>query len=175
MGTEQGTVQNVHYGDVLIIFDELLDVSRETLLYISDTAKCSHDSFDRLQDGDVIIADTAEDQTVGKCTEIVNVRETDIVAGLHTMPCRPKEKFGVGYLGFYMNSTAFHDQLLPLMQGTKVTSISREAISGTTLSFPTNIKEQECLGAFFQGVDNTIALHQRMQNWLYFLKGALIL
>lgn len=156
LDVEQGTVKNIHYGDILVSFDELIDVSKERLPYIIDAEYFSRNTNSRLQNGDVIIADTAEDQTVGKCAELLNVQDSEVVAGLHTMPCRPKKKFGTGFLGFYMNSPAFHDQLLPLMQGTKVTSISKSAITKTTISFPKDILEQQGIGTFFAELDENI-------------------
>ncbi|MDY6359710.1 MAG: restriction endonuclease subunit S, partial [Lachnospiraceae bacterium] len=67
---ENGTVKNVHYGDVLIKFGDYIDASETNLPYISDDAKADKFKNSFLQDGDIIIADTAEDDTVGKCTEI---------------------------------------------------------------------------------------------------------
>ena len=69
-----------------------------------------------LQNGDVIVADTAEDETVGKCTEMAGLGDEIVISGLHTIPYRPLQKFAFGYLGYYMNSSSFHNQLLPLMQ-----------------------------------------------------------
>ena len=113
---ESGDVRNVHYGDVLISLGEYMDVQTTTLPFITDKEKSSKAENALLADGDIVIADTAEDETVGKCTEIGNVIGSKVVAGLHTMACKPKLRFGRGYLGFYMNSNAYHDQLRPLMQ-----------------------------------------------------------
>lgn len=119
-----------------------------------------------LQDGDVVIADAAEDSTVGKCTEISESSDQKIVSGLHTIPCRPKNKFAKGFLGYYLNSNAYHDQLLPLMQGTKVSSISKTSLKETTIKFPSSIEEQKKVGACFHELDNLITLHQRKPKLL---------
>ncbi len=95
-----------------------------------------------LQDGDIIIADTAEDETVGKATEIINTSRRKIVSGLHTIACRPKIKMMSTYLGFYLNSEAYHKQLYSLMQGIKVLSISKSNIETTIIKYPC-IAEQE--------------------------------
>ena len=113
------------------------------------------------QNGDVIIADTAEDETVGKCTEIEGLTDQKVISGLHTMPVRPNRKFASGFLGFYLNSAAYHDQLKPLMQGIKVTSISKGAMQDTVVKFPLDLKEQEQIGIYFGGLDHLITLHQR--------------
>ena len=114
-----------------------------------------------MQNGDVIIADTAEDETVGKCTEIEGLTDQKVISGLHTMPVRPNRKFASGFLGFYLNSAAYHDQLKPLMQGIKVTSISKGAMKDTVVKFPLDLKEQEQIGIYFGGLDHLITLHQR--------------
>ena len=67
----------------------------------------------------MIFADTAEDETVGKCSEIAGLTDETALSGLHTIPYRPQLKFATGYLGYYLNSSVFHQQLIPLMQGDK--------------------------------------------------------
>ena len=155
----QGTIQNIHYGDVLIKFGEYLDVKKEEIPFVNQSVMLSNIDF--LQNGDIIFADTAEDATVGKCTEISGINGRKVVSGLHTMPFRPVIKFADGYLGFYLNSSAYHDQLVPLMQGIKVTSISKSALHDTLLTYPPDRKEQSRLGGFFIHLDRLIALHQR--------------
>lgn len=176
LDNENGRIQTVHYGDVLIKFGECLDVTKEILPFIRDDsiAEKYKDSF--LQNGDIIIADTAEDETVGKCTEIVNLSNQKIIAGLHTMPVRSNENFAAGYLGFYLNSDSFHNQLKPLMQGTKVTSISKRAIQDTVVKYPLALEEQQEIGKYFLNLDNLITLHQRKFDQLktakkYFLQN----
>lgn len=171
LNDEKGLIQNVHYGDILTKFGECLDVNKEILPFISDDSigEKYKDSF--LQNGDIIIADTAEDETVGKCTEIMNLSSQNIIAGLHTMPVRSNENFAAGYLGFYLNSDSFHNQLKPLMQGTKVTSISKGAIQDTIVKYPLKLEEQKKIGQYFLNLDNLITLHQRKHsivNFYYF-------
>ena len=157
---EGGTIQNIHYGDILTKFGDCLDVSTAMLPYISDATKVDRFKASYLQNGDVIIADTAEDETVGKCTEIQGLSGIKVLSGLHTIPCRPKMNFGAKYLGYYMNSPAYHSQLFPLMQGIKVTSISKSALQVTELSVPKSVDEQVKIGECFSAIDKTITLHQ---------------
>ena len=171
---ETGTYKNVHYGDVLIKFGEYIDAQSTELPYIADDAKAKKFEASKLQDGDIIIADTAEDEAVGKCVEIGNIGDLSIVSGLHTIPCRPKVKFAPAYLGFYLNSASYHDQLIPLMQGIKVTSISKSAISDTMISAPTDLSEQGKIGQFFTRLDNLITLHQRKLETLQKMKKSLL-
>ena len=158
---ESGTVKNVHYGDVLIKFGDYIDASKIDLPYISDDTKADKFKSSFLQDGDIIIADTAEDDTVGKCTEIQGSEGLRLLSGLHTIACRPKEKYGPMFLGYYINSPAYHNQLKPLMQGIKVTSISKSALQNTDMAIPKSIDEQITIGKCFSYIDNLITLHQR--------------
>ena len=160
LSESEGSVLNVHYGDVLIKFGEVLDASIKNLPHIADDSLAARLSCPHLADGDVIFADTAEDETVGKCSELRGCGDKEIVSGLHTMACRPLFEFAPGYLGYYLNSPAFHEQLLPLMQGIKVISVSKAAISDTDISFP-SLTEQRVIGASLSSLDNLITLHQR--------------
>ena len=161
LSNESGVAKNVHYGDVLIKFGEVLDAGKEQLPMITDESVLSKYKASFLQNGDVIVADTAEDSTVGKCSEIAGLNGDIVLSGLHTIPYRPVEKFATGYLGYYLNSGAYHNQLIPLMQGIKVTSISKSAMQGTDIVYPKSVKEQAMIGNCFQSLDHLITLHQR--------------
>lgn len=158
---DNGAAMNVHYGDILIKFSEVLDLEIETLPYIESKQVAAKFKSSYLQNGDVIIADTAEDEAVGKCTEITNLSDVAVISGLHTIPLRPQLKFASGYLGYYLNSNSYHDTLIPLMQGTKVTSISKSALQGTSICYPASNKEQQQIGTYFRTLDHLITLHQR--------------
>ena len=158
---ESGTVKNVHYGDVLIKFGDYIDASKEELPFINDDSKVEKFKGSFLHNGDIVIADTAEDETVGKCTEIQGVDDIKLISGLHTIPCRPKEEYGAKFLGYYMNSSAYHAQLIPLMQGIKVTSISKSALQDTNMIIPKSVDEQTIIGEYFSNLDHLITLHQR--------------
>ena len=159
--SEQGVALNVHYGDVLIKFGEYLDASTEEMAYIPNQAIVDKFKGSFLADGDIVMADTAEDETVGKCSEIAGLQGRPAISGLHTIPLRPVRKFASGFLGYYMNSGAYHDQLLPLMQGIKVTSVSKNAIRNTDISYPSDTTEQAAIGQYFIRLDTLITLHQR--------------
>ena len=161
LSNKDGVAKNVHYGDILIKFGEVLDVSKESLPMISDEGVLTKYKSSYLQNGDVIVADTAEDSTVGKCSEIAGLNGEIVVSGLHTIPYRPVEQFASGYLGYYLNSSAYHSQLIPLMQGIKVTSISKSAMHDTDIIYPKAKEEQSKIGKYFQSLDHLITLHRR--------------
>lgn len=98
LSNEKGVAKNVHYSDVLIKFGEVLDVSKEQLPMITDEKVLTKYKASFLKNGDVIVADTAEDITVGKCSEIAGLNDEVVLSGLHTIPYRPVEKFATGYL-----------------------------------------------------------------------------
>ena len=169
-----GVAQSIHYGDVLIKYGECLDVSKERLAFIEKQSIADKFKTAYLQDGDIIVADTAEDGTVGKCTEIQDLTDKKIISGLHTIPLRPDQKFASGYLGFYMNSNSYHDQLKPLMQGIKVTSISKSAIQNTVVRYPFSLKEQGLVSRYLCLLNTLISLHQRKLEMLKKVKKSML-
>ena len=160
LNDEDGFAQSIHYGDVLIKYGECLNVSKILLPYVDNKNIVNKFKKFYIQNGDIIIADTAEDETVGKCIEISGLVDHNIISGLHTIPLRPVNKFAYGYLGFYLNSNSYHNQLKPLMQGIKVTSISKNLLKTTTLNYPSNIQEQKIIGRYFDALNHLITLHQ---------------
>nr|WP_314503777.1 restriction endonuclease subunit S [uncultured Lachnoanaerobaculum sp.] len=174
LNDEYGVAQSIHYGDVLIKYGECLNVSNELLPFINQ--QYIVDKFKKcyIQNGDIIIADTAEDETVGKCTEISGIVNQNIILGLHTIPLRPVNKFANGYLGFYLNSNSYHKQLKPLMQGIKVISISKNSLKTTVLEYPSEINEQQKIGTCFQSLDHLITLHQSKLEKLRKIKKSML-
>ena len=155
---ENGAVKNIHYGDILTKFDNLLNSNNNEIPFINaDINLKNFEEKDYLKSGDIIIADTAEDFTVGKAIEIKNVDSSKMLAGLHTFACRGKFNFALGYLGQYINSPQYHSQLYTLVTGIKVSSISKQSIKDTKLNIP-SLAEQEKIGRFLSAVDKKIEL-----------------
>jgi len=170
---ENGTARNVHYGDILIKFGDCLDGERSDLPFITDDTVLPKYAGSILREGDVIFADTAEDETAGKCVELRKLPKEPTISGLHTIPARPRFPFGTGYLGHYLNSDAYHRQLLPLMQGIKVISVSKAALQDTQVRFP-GLSEQSAIGAALNEIDSLITLHQRKLELLQNIKKSLL-
>ena len=172
---ENGYVKNIHYGDILVKYNEYLNVHNNSNIPFVTQNIPSNFSSSYLQDGDIVMADTAEDETVGKSTEISSLSSNDrVLAGLHTIPLSPKQKFGSGFLGFYLNSNSYHDKLRPLMQGIKVTSISKKNLKNTILQFPKELEEQKRIGKLFIKLNRTITLHDKKIQYLKQLKRGLL-
>lgn len=149
-----GEVLDIHYGDILIKFDSVLNVADVKIPHITGSKAKDFNCY--LQDGDIIFADTAEDETAGKCIEIENIGNKYLVSGLHTIACRPNKVIGKGFLGYYLNSPNYHNQLLPLMQGIKVFSINKMPLKQTFVQLPSSVDEQRRIGSFFTSLDNLI-------------------
>ena len=153
---EDGEIKNIHYGDVLIKYGSTLDVSQSDIPTINSELLPSYQLKCFAEDGDIIIADTAEDETVCKATELWNIGGKRVVAGLHTMWCRPAQNtFAIKFLGYFMNTSLYHNQVLPLIQGIKVSSVSKSAIQGTWLCIPP-IEEQRRIASALTSIDNLI-------------------
>lgn len=161
LNLESGSARNIHYGDILIKFGDCLGLGSDKLPFVDDESILSKYVNSTLRVGDIIFADTAEDESAGKCVELVELPNEPVISGLHTIPVRPKFPFGSGYLGHYLNAPAYHDQLLPLMQGIKVISVSKTALQDTQICFP-SVSEQFAIGASLNALDFLITLHQRM-------------
>ena len=169
----QGDALDVHYGDVLVKYGAVLNVAKTTLPRITKSGQPGKTLGDPLNDGDIIMSDTAEDETAGKCSELCEIRDRTVYSGLHTIPCRPRRKYASGFLGHYLNAPVFHNQLIPLMQGIKVISLSKTSLSEANLVVP-SIREQEKISATFSRLDTLITLHQRKLELLRNIKKALL-
>ena len=85
--SNSGKVKNIHYGDILTKYGAYVDSGSAFIPYISkevDLTRFAERCY--LQSGDIIIADTAEDEAVGKALEVANVN-CPILAGQHTLMC----------------------------------------------------------------------------------------
>ena len=96
----------------------------------------------------------AEDLTVGKAVEIINV-SGKILSGQHTFLCRPIIPFSPMYLGYYLNSADFHDQVVPYVTGTKVSSINKPSLCSLTVKYP-DIPEQRAIAETLSDMDKEI-------------------
>lgn len=171
--TDTGIAKVIHYGDILTKLNTCLDVENTNLPYTNDLAIATKYENSFLRDGDLVFADTAEDTTTGKCIELRDTRNNHVLAGLHTMPCRPRRTFSCGFLGYCLSSQVYRKQLIPLMQGIKVISISRTALQQTVIPIP-QIEEQDRIGKLFLVLDSLIAAVKHKIELLELKKRALL-
>lgn len=159
LNNQRGEYQNIHYGDVLIKYPCCLDCNVNDIPYINEGVRFN---TAQVKNGDVIFADTAEDDTVGKCVEVLNVGDRKIVSGLHTYFCRPKHEMAHGYLGYFLNSNHFHNQLLPYIAGSKVSSVNRTSIARTFIFYPESLPAQRRIAAILSSADKVIESTRRL-------------
>lgn len=169
--SDSGKVKNIHYGDILTKFGAYISADSNEIPYIEreiDLSRFAEKSY--LQSGDIVIADTAEDETVGKALEVINV-ECPVLAGQHTLLCRPKANFAEKFLGYYLNAACYHDQLLPFIVGTKVSSVSKASIAQTRLVVP-KYEEQQAISCILSDMDDEITeLEQRLAKYRQVKQG----
>ena len=65
LNDSKGEYQNVHYGDVLIKYPSILDCSKESIPFINEGINVKFSKYG-IVEGDIIIADTAEDEQLEK-------------------------------------------------------------------------------------------------------------
>ncbi len=163
MQKDAAGVRNIHYGDIFVKYHEVLDGSCNIIPSLVPEA--SRKVKEYVSNGDIIIADTAEDTTAGKTIEIQNIGATKMVAGLHTMLCRPIcDYFVSGWLGYFMNSEYYHNQLIPYIAGVKVMSISKQNIIKTHLLVPTKQEQKEIVSLLSAANEEINLLQQSLEQ-----------
>lgn len=156
---EDGSVKNIHYGDIHTKFNTLFDITKENVPYIN-----SNVSIEKIRKecycivGDIVFADASEDMNdVGKSMEIVNLNNEKLVSGLHTLLARQKEKkLAIGFGGYLFKSDWVRKQIKREAQGAKVLGISVTRISNTQILYPKNHKEQEAISFCLSSLDEII-------------------
>ena len=144
--TDKGNIGDVHYGDVLVKYGAVL-TDKDDIPRLKNPSCVKERSL--LKQKDVLIADTAEDDAVGKVVQ-------------------------VGFLGYYMNSTSYHDQLYPYITGIKVSSVSKKSFSETELYIPSDIKEQKAIADTLTAMDEEIeALENERDKMIQIREGAM--
>lgn len=162
----EGEYLDIHYGDVLIKFDSVTDVLDSDIPFVSGNKEFSQKSL--LKNGDIVMADTAEDESVGKVTEVQNIGNCKVVSGLHTMCMRFQENlFAPNFAGYYFNSPSFHNLLLPYMHGTKVTSISKGDVKKVIFPIPykngtPDLETQSLIAQKLSDMDSLISAKEKL-------------
>ena len=78
---------------------------------------------------------------------------------------RPTIEFDKYYLAFMLRSAPIRKKFQLLAQGISRYNISKNKVMEMSIPVP-SIEEQELLGAFFNNLNQTIALHQRKLDLL---------
>ena len=81
--------------------------------------------------------------------------------------------FAPMFLGYYLNSSSFRKQLIPLIQGTKVSSIGKAQLMKTTLHIPP-LDDQKRIANLLHTLDIKINLLTATVEQMKLLKSAMI-
>ena len=155
---EEGSVKNIHYGDIHTTFKTNFNLSKETVPYINpdiDISKIPEENY--CKEGDLVIADASEDyKDVGKAIEIVNLDGGRLLAGLHTYIARDNaNKTAIGFKAYAMQTSNVRRQIMRLATGISVLSISKGNLAKLKLDIP-GISEQKKVTAFLTAIDSQI-------------------
>lgn len=174
LDNDNGSVKNIHYGDIHMKFPTLLDIKNTQIPYVKESVDLSKISIESYcKNGDVVIADASEDYNdIGKAIELQSVGEERIIAGLHTILARDNKGIMVnGFRGYLMTSPNVRKQIKVYAAGAKVLGISKANISKVNLLIPSRM-EQEKIAAFFSLIDKKIEFQtEKVEELKNYKKG----
>ena len=160
---EYGTkaIMNLHYGLIHVGLPTMVDLTRDNLPNIKEDNMPKN--FELCKEGDVAFADASEDTNeVAKPIEFFDLAGKNIVCGLHTIHGRDnKHKTVVGFKGYAFSSTAFHNQIRRIAQGTKIYSISTKNFSECYIGLPSK-PEQTKIATLFRLIDERISTQNKI-------------
>jgi type I restriction enzyme S subunit len=173
---KNGSVKNIHYGDIHTKFNSLFDIKKEYVPFINKDVNVSRISEDcYLQEGDLVIADASEDYNdIGKTIEIQNISGELLVAGLHTFLARGvSDDMAKGFASFLMKTYEVRLDIMKIAQGTKVLGISKGRLGLIPLLIPT-LPEQIKIANFLTSIDKSIEnISQQIDDSQDFKQGLL--
>lgn len=94
---DSGEIKNIHYGDILIKYPSILDIRKEELPFITKGTLEKYKE-NLLENGDLIFADAAEDETVGKAEKMLRIVFSLLFLTGH---CLGSKEIGVKNFVFY--------------------------------------------------------------------------
>lgn len=155
---EYGCCGYIHYGDIHMKFDTVLDLEKKSIPYINKNKVSSA----RIHEGDLVMADASEDyEGIGKSIEVVNVFERELIAGLHTFLLRQKKHFfSLGFKGYLHQITEVKKQLERLATGLKVYGLSKMNLATVSVPLP-SLEEQTAIATVLNDMDHEIEQLQR--------------
>ena len=172
---EYGTkaIMNLHYGLIHVGLPTMVDLTRDNLPNIKEDNMPKN--FELCKEGDVAFADASEDTNeVAKPIEFFDLAGKNIVCGLHTIHGRDnKNKTVIGFKGYAFSSSAFHNQIRRIAQGTKIYSISTKNFSECFIGIPSKV-EQTIIATLLRLIDERIATQNNIIEDLKKLKSAII-
>lgn len=158
---DTNAMMNLHYGLIHVGLPTMVDLAKDKLPNIKEDNMPKN--FVLCKEGDVAFADASEDTNeVAKTIEFYNLAGTNVVCGLHTIHGRDnKHKTVVGFKGYAFSSTAFHNQIRRIAQGTKIYSISTKNFSECYIGLPSK-PEQTKIATLLRLIDERIATQNKI-------------
>jgi len=157
----KGEILNIHYGDIHSTFKgKLLDISSESNIPFIKNGQVTENEIkiiNYLKDGDLVIADASEDyEGICKSIELVNVKDSKILGGLHTFVVRSNFKdIALGYRAYVLSHQAVVKRLRQIATGTSVYGVSKTNLSKIKLLLPP-VPEQKAIATVLSTMDNLI-------------------
>ena len=165
-------ISNLHYGLIHVGLPTMVNLVQDRLPNIKDGNKPKN--YELCKEGDVAFADASEDTNeVAKAIEFYNLNGRDVICGLHTIHGRDnKDRTVVGFKGYAFSSTAFHNQIRRIAQGTKIYSISTKNFSECYIGIPSKV-EQAKIASLLHLIDERIVTQNKIIEDLKKLKSAI--
>ena len=150
----------------------MVDLNQNKLPNIKEGSALKN--YELCKEGDVAFADASEDTNeVAKAIEFFNLDGAEVVCGLHTIHGRDNNGLTVvGFKGYAFGSTAFHNQIRRIAQGTKIYSISTKNFSECYIGVPCKA-EQTKIATLSRLIDARIATQNKIIEDLEQLKSAI--
>ena len=169
---DTNAIMNLHYGLIHVGLPTMVNLTKDKLPNIKEGNMPKN--FELCKEGDVAFADASEDTNeVAKTVEFFNLAGKDIVCGLHTIHGRDnKNRTVIGYKGYAFSSTAFHNQIRRIAQGTKIYSISSKNFSECYIGLPSK-PEQTKIATLLRLIDERIVTQNKIIEDLKKLKSAI--
>ncbi len=168
---EDGNILNLHYGLIHSGLPTSIDLNKATLPFVNKASLPK--KYTLCKEGDVAFADASEDTNdVGKAVEFVNLAGLEAICGLHTIHGRDRSGQTVlGFKGYAFASTAFHNQMRRLAQGTKIYSISTKTFDEVAVGIPSK-EEQDKIAQLLYLIDERITTQNKIiDNLQSLIKG----
>ena len=158
---DTNAIMNLHYGLIHVGLPTMVNLTKDKLPNIKEGNMPKN--FELCKEGDVAFADASEDTNeVAKTVEFFNLAGKDIVCGLHTIHGRDnKNRTVIGYKGYAFSSTAFHNQIRRIAQGTKIYSISSKNFSECYIGLPSK-PEQTKIATLLRLIDERIVTQNKI-------------
>jgi type I restriction enzyme S subunit len=177
LNDEHGLAKNIHYGDIHTKYPTLFDITREEVPYINpEESLDSVNSETYCREGDIILADASEDiDDIGKTIELCHLNGEKVLAGLHTLLARQRDrKFVTGFAGYLFKCNFVRTEIKKEAQGAKVLGISATRLANIRLFFPECRAEQQKIADCLSSLDELIAAHTDKLNALKTHKKGLL-